>query len=225
MVKRLTFFVAVLFASGVNAAERMQGLVEVPALHANLNAGGGIDTPRGPVTLFAEPSPQATVAVVVRDRRHLESREHDYEQVSAVVYEQKWDSGGGFWYKLRYSDGKTEMFGWLSHVDAGQFRRYYDLVHPGLTIFTNAWDNRLYERPEGSAPFTRFEQHGERPDVRVADARYGKDPKNLWLLVVIVNGSICGDRGDGGMTIIATGWVPAYAENGAETVWYYSRGC
>ena len=164
----------------------------------------------------------ATVAVVVRDRKYLESKEHDYEQVSAVVYDRKHMSDL-VWYKLRYSDGKNEMFAWLSQADAGRFRMYGDLVHhKGLTYFTDNWDKRLYQRPDMSAPFTRFEELGEHPDIRVADARYGKD---LWLLIVIVNGSICGDRGDGGTTVIATGWVPAYAQNGSETVWYYSRGC
>ncbi len=224
MVGRFTFFVALLFASGVNASEFMDGLLEIPALHKNLNDGRS-GAPIGPVTLFAEPSLQATVAVVVRDWRHLESREHGYEQVSAVVYKREDNAGGGSWYKLRYSDGNKEMFGWLSEADAGEFRMYLELVRTSMTFFTDAWDKRLYQRPDISAPFTRFEQLGKRPSMRVADVRYSKDLKDLWLLVVIVNGSICGDSGDGGTSVIATGWVPAYAETGSETVWYYSRDC
>jgi len=224
MVGYITFFVLLLIAAGVNAAERMNGLVEIPALHANLKADGP-DMPRGPVVLFTEPSLQAPVAVVVRDRKHLESREHGYEQVSAVVYDIKYHLDVP-WYKLRYSDGKNEMFAWLSQANAGQFRMYYDLVAKSLTHFTDAWDKRVYQLPDASAPFTRYDQFGKYKSVAVADARYGKDLKDLWLLVVIVDGSICHGPGDpDGTTILATGWVPAYAESGSETVWYSSRGC
>ena len=59
----------------------------------------------------------------------------------------------------------------------------------------------------------------------MAASRYGKDLTDLWFLVIVVKGDMFGEPGEDGITIITTGWVPAYAENGSETVWYYSRGC
>ncbi|MBU8934347.1 MAG: hypothetical protein KOO62_10110 [candidate division Zixibacteria bacterium] len=219
MIRRLAFFVALLVPSVATTTERMIGLVEVAAFH-EISGKDGQDIPRGPVVLYVEPNIDAKIAVVVRDHKHLESREHSYEQVSAVVYDRTRNSGGDFWYKLRYFDGEKEIFGWLSQTDAGKFRSYPDIVVRDLTYLSADWDKRLFERPDTSAPFRQFEELGEYPDVRVADVKYVNE--DVWFLVVVVDGNICTG---GGTNIIATGWVLAYAENGSATVWYYSRGC
>jgi hypothetical protein len=91
MVRFFVCCVAILIGSGANAAEHIVGVVEVPALHNNL-AGG----PSGPVPLFAEPSMQSEVAVVVREWRHLEYRDVNAEAVAAVVYDYKVTSGVGW---------------------------------------------------------------------------------------------------------------------------------
>jgi hypothetical protein len=46
--------------------------------------------------------------------------------------------------------------------------------------------------------------------------------EELWLLVVLVNGSICGS---GDRSVLSAGWVPAFSPEGSLTVWTYSRGC
>lgn len=150
----------------------------------------------------------------------LESREHAAEQVSAVVFDRAGADGGGFWYELRYSEGGESLSGWLSPGAAGPFRSFVEVIHGGLTYFTADWDRRLFERPDQNAPSRSFQALGERPDVKVADARCAGE--DLWLLVVLVRGNLC----DGGGTeIVATGWVPAYADDGGVTVWHFARGC
>ena len=216
---QLAFILTLVIASGSTATEYLDGLVEVPALHGRFNSGSP-DRPTGPVTLFKEPSMNAEVAVVVRDRSQLESRNHSYEGVSAVVYDRKQDSDGRWWYKLKYSDGKNHMFAWLSQADAGRFRLYGDLASKnGMPFFTEGWGKRLYSRPETSASFTPFEKHDDSTLV-VAGVRYGKDNKVHWFLVMIVEGNVCRGLGNEGGSVIATGWVPAYAENGTETIWW-----
>jgi hypothetical protein len=215
----LTLILVFLFASVGNATEHMEGLVEIPALHGRLNAGRP-DWPMGPVTLFKGPSMDADIAVVVRDRSHLDSRNHSYEEVSAIVYDRKSDSDGRSWYKLRYSDEDNAIFAWLSQSDAGRFRLYADITNKsGLPFFTENWDKRLYQTPEMSASFTHFDKHDDSALV-VANVRYGEDYKDTWFLVVIVQGSICAGLGNAGGAVIAAGWVPAYAKNGSETVWW-----
>jgi len=214
MVRLFVCVVAILCRTEANAAERIVGLVEVPALN---NLAG---KPSGPVALFVGPSIESEVAVVVREWRHLESRERNSEAVVAVVYEYKVTSG--VWFKVRYSDGQKSLYGWLSAANAGKFSWYHQIVSGAMTYFTAAWDKRLYQHPNVQAPYQEFSRFSEYTGVRVADSRgMGAD---LWFLVVILEKSNCA-FGEEGSTIIATGWVPGYAEDGAETIWHYARGC
>jgi len=199
-------------------SERILGLVEIPVLHG-VNEGK-LDRAMSPVALYLGPSHDSEVAIVVRDRKQLESREHSYEAVSAVVYGYKRDSGSRLWYKLKYShDGKT-LFGWLSHGNTGTYRQLHTILETGLTFFTDNWDQKIYELPDFSANSKSFPELGERADVQVADTAFRGD--DLWFLVVLIRGNYCSG---GGTEIIASGWVPAYAENDKLTVWHYSRGC
>ena len=215
-VMRLLFLLlSMAVATSANASEKLLGLVEVPALHSLLNRGGP-DEPVGPVPLFTKPDHSADVAAVVRDRRHLDSGEHGYEQVSAAVYGLGANAGGGFWYKLKYLHGEETLFAWLNQADAGQYRPLTELLRGGLTHFTENWDGRLYEAPDLASPSRSLAGS----DVRVAS--FHGVPGDLWVLVVLVKGNICTG---GGTEIIATGWVPANAKSGAATIWYSSRGC
>ena len=202
------------------AQDRIEGLVEIPALHGRVNSGT-LDRATGPVPLFAEPSDESEVSIIVRDRRELESREHDYEQMSAVVYSHVWTSNSS-WYQLRYIGENEPVFGWLNRWNAGDYRTVSDLVSTGLTFFTDDWDRRIFELPSQDSPARSFEglELRDRPSMRVADISYQNDEP--WYLVVLMRGSVCGG---GGTEILGTGWVPAYTESGATTVWYYSRGC
>ncbi len=218
----LTFCMVLLFASGVNAAERIVGLVELPVFYGG-NYEEVIKHPKGSVTLFEAPSGKASVAVVIGDFTQLEAREHDYEMLSAVFYELRHTSDSGVWFKVRYRVDSKYSFAWLRGADAGQIHLYSQLVHSHMrfSYFTESRDKRVFQLPNRSSPSTLYDKLGERQSVLVADVA-SSDPQDPWFLIVIVKGDLCAFSD---MTIIATGWVPAYADNGSETVWYYSRGC
>lgn len=195
---------------------KILGSVEVPALHQLLNVGEPPAAP-GPVRLRQEPRADAPVAVVVETWEGLVSLEHGAEQVSAVVDETRYGPDG-LWYRVRYSVGDRSGEAWLAPADAGRYRMVYELLR-GLAFLTAAWDGRLYDRPGGSEA-RAFEGLGERPDAAIADA--ASVGEELWLLVVLVNGSICGS---GDRSVLGAGWVPAFSPEGSLTVWNYSRGC
>jgi hypothetical protein len=202
------------------AQERIRGLVEIPALHGSVNSGGP-DIAVGPVPLFAEPSQESAIAVVVLNRGQLESREHGYEQVSAAVYALEANAGGGLWYKLRHTVGERTVFGWLNQADAGNYRDLHSRVLDGLAYLTDEWNRRMFEAPRLDAPSRVFDGLEERPGARVIDVHYERGGSEPWYLLALVRGSCSGEP----LEIVATGWVPAYTDTGGNTVWYYSRGC
>jgi hypothetical protein len=90
----------------------------------------------------------APVASVVRVADDLETREHGYEEVSAVVH----DSKTG-WYGLRCRG--TDGLEWGAASDAGTFRPLEELVQHGLAYLTAAWNRVLYQKPHRTAPSHR----------------------------------------------------------------------
>jgi len=218
MIKPFVVLLA-LVLSPCAQSERILGLLEIPVLHSQVNEGT-LDRALGPVVLFSKPSDNSEIVAVVRDRKQLESREHGYEQISAGVYGYQRDSESRLWYKLRYSDNTKTRYGWLNHGSAGTYRLIYQIVDNGLTYFTHDWDRKIYRLPDITATTQSFPKLEEKANVRVADTTFRGD--DLWFLVVLVQGSYCSG---GGTEIIASGWVPAYAENDELTVWHYSRGC
>ena len=80
-MRRLIAVTLAFVASSAIAQARIVGLVEIPALHSGVNETGSsvADRALAPVTLYAEPTYSAAAAFVVRERRELESLEHDYE--------------------------------------------------------------------------------------------------------------------------------------------------
>jgi len=203
------------------AQERILGLLEIPVLHAGLNEGNTrfADQATGSVTLYIEPNINSEVVAVVRDRRELESGEHGYELVSAVVFDQAGDARNGFYYQLR-TTGEDPVFGWIWQGDAGLFRSLTTLISThGLGYLTDSWDGKLYEDPGWDSATSTFSELGERPDFRLISL-YNVGSER-WYLVALVRGSCTGDP----LEVISTGWIPEYAESGGNTAWYYSRGC
>lgn len=211
---------AVLLIPSAAAQERIIGLVEIPALHRQVNEGG-VDAPIEPVGLHARPARDSDVAVVVRDRQQLESREHGYEQVSAAVYERVYALTGGLWYRLRYEAGGDAGYGWLEHTDGVQYRETSALVTGGLAYLTVDWDRRLWARPMADADFRSLDLPGTAPGVKVIDVFTAPGSAEPWYLLAVVTGVCSGEP----IEVLTTGWVPAYAESGANNVWFYSRGC
>jgi hypothetical protein len=144
----------------------------------------------------------------------FETREHGYEEASAVVYGIG-DDGRWLLVGLRDS-GRT----WMRR-DAGEFLPIESLLRDRLTHLTDAWDRSLRFAPHaGSAPQpVRGLARG--PDdvparllgTRVVNGR-------LWLEVEVLDRICEGDTPE----MVAYGWVPAWI-GGRPTMWFYSRGC
>jgi hypothetical protein len=200
--------------------QRLIGLLEIAALRP-LDSGKP-DTAASPVTLRNEPHQDAPVAAEVNDYRELVTREHGYEENSAVVYSRSFESGGRTWYKLGYSVGDNSGFGWLDPASRSIFRDNYDLVSRRMAYLTPDWDKRLHARPDSQSPArTPGGIAEEAPAVKVLDLWTDRATMEDWYLVAMMNGHC----GDGPPEVIAAGWVRAFAPNGGNTVWFYSRGC
>lgn len=188
---------------------RIAGLVEIPSVL------GSPDAPaHGAVTLRAEPSDVAPVACVVRAASDLETREHGYEELSAVVY----DSRDG-WRGVRCLGG--DALAWLAPNDAGTFRPVEELVRHGLAYLTAEWDRDLYQRPRRTAASHRVQVETRQPDITVADTTVVDG--ELWLLVIVYAEGRC--TADEPGAVRDAGWTPAHSKGGAVAAWFYSRGC
>jgi hypothetical protein len=209
-----------LLAVSAVAEERIIGLVEIPALHRQLNEGGP-DAATATVSLRAQPARDSGVAIVVRDRREVESREHGYEQVSAAVYERVYPLAGGLWYRLRYEAEGDVRYGWLEHTDGVEYREVSSLLMRGLAYLTADWDGRLWERPSAAASPRSLDLRDPSRSVKVIDVFIPRGSDEPWYLLAVVTGVCSGQP----IEVVATGWVPAYVESGANSVWFHSRGC
>src|SRR5262245_29471539 len=99
---------------------RIIGLVEIPSVLSEPQAAA-----RRAVTLRTEPTDAAPVACVVRAAEDVDTREHGYEELSAVVYQTR--TG---WYGLRCHGGGDQL-AWLPAKDTGPYRSLEELVQHG----------------------------------------------------------------------------------------------
>jgi hypothetical protein len=203
----ITLTLAVVLALG---PPRVIGLVEIPSVLSEPQAAA-----RRAVTLRTEPSDAAPVACVVRAAEDVDTREHGYEELSAVVYETR--TG---WYGLR-CHGSGDRLAWLPAKDTGPFRPLEELVQHGLAYLTTQWDRSLYEKPRRSAASHRLRLASREPDITVADSTVVDG--ELWLLVIVFGEGRC--RAEEPGPVVDAGWIPAHAANGESAAWFYSRGC
>lgn len=217
----LTFVVVAMVAPATGwSQDRIIGLVEIPVLHDPVNSGNE-DAPHESIVLRAYPAADSAVAFTIAERQQLDSREHGYEQISATVYSTSTDSHGGLWYRLRQATADQEDFGWLSPVDAGQYRDVHSLMEEGLSYLTEDWDRRLFQDPMTTSPATTIPDAERRSVVRIIGIYHEHGSREPWYRLEIVKGSCMEDQPE----VVATGWVPAYAASGRNNVWFYSRGC
>jgi hypothetical protein len=203
----------VALASNMPGAERtphLIGLVEIPSVLGDSSASA-----HRPVTLRTEASGTAPVACIVRTADDLETREHGYEELSAVVYESK--TG---WYRVRCTSGGARP-AWLAAGDGGTFRPLEELVKDGLAYLTPEWDRSLYQRPRRTAGSHRVRVAAEQPDITVADTT--EVDGELWLLVIVYAEGRCTAAEPA--AVLDAGWTPAHSTTGGTTAWFYSRGC
>jgi hypothetical protein len=192
------------------------GSVEIPALFDESSRKSS--NARALVTLHSRPSEGAPPVVVVKDRTVLETLEYGYEELSVGVLEISWQNNER-WYLVQYKSGDRTEKGWLSPRDAGTFRFLLNILQGRMGFLTSAWDRVLYRAPKIDAAKESLPKLSDKPDVVVATG--AGDPQQLWLLVVLLDGTICTG---GSRAVLAAGWIPAHSA-GQVTTWHYSRGC
>ena len=197
------------YMPGAEGPSQLIGLVEIPSVL------GDTGSARKSVTLRTDASDTAPVACVVRTASDLETREHGYEELSAVVYESK--TG---WYRVRCTSGGARP-AWLAAGDGGTFRPLEELVKDGLAYLTPEWDRSLYQRPRRTAGSHRVRVAAEQPDITVADTTVVDG--ELWLLVIVYAEGRC--TAEEPAAVLDAGWTPAHSTTGGITAWFYSRGC
>lgn len=145
----------------------------------------------------------------------FETREHAYEEESVTVYGQQ-----GTWYLVGLREGGRA---WMDLGAAGRYFPLEELVMNRLNWLTDAWDTRLREAPDLKAPAVEApvpREAGREVPAKVLEAR--RDGDMLWFKVEVLEQSPC----EGGTPpVVASGWIPAWDQDGKPTAWFYSRGC
>ena len=141
----------------------------------------------------------------------LPTKEYGYEEPGAIVLERR-----GKWFRVRLTVGSA----WLEASAQDTFYSVEQLFTDSLTYLTEAWTGQVAASP-GSAGRAAKSPRLARQPVRVRRAAREKD--GLWFLVDIMSHSAC--EGDGEPTVADQGWVPAYGQADAPTIWFFSRGC
>jgi hypothetical protein len=193
------------------SAPQILGLVELPRVWGPDGALVDPHVVEPPVIVYSAPTTTSAVVARIQLSEDIESREHGYEENSAVVYgiEQGW-------HRVNLRSGK---YGWLPPAEAGTFRSVEQLLSAGLAHVTDAWDGFLAAAPSTTAQRRRSPRPA-RDSISVIEIRRTGD--TLWIRIAVLNPGHCEAAQP---RPVATGWIPAYAPSGALTVWFYSRGC
>lgn len=197
--------------------QNMIGLLELPSIF-------GVADPNGPpgstlpfnkksIRIYSAPSINSTVIKLVECKNDLELKEHGYEVLSAVAYQQK--KG---WYLIGIKNNKLNK-GWITPNDAGKFRPYEELIVNSLTYLTNEWDGIIRKVPAINSNFESLIKLST-GHVRIIATK--KVDNKLWLQIELLNPGWCTLEDP---QVINKGWIPAFSLKDHPNVWFYSRGC
>jgi hypothetical protein len=195
----------------VQSAPQILGLVELPRVWGPDGAHLDPHVVEPPVIVYSAPTTATAVVERIRLSEEIESREHGYEENSAVVYGIERD-----WYRVKLRSGK---YGWLPPAEAGTFRSVEQLLSVGLAHVTDAWDGFLAAAPSTTAQRRRSPTTAG-DSIGVIETRRTGD--TLWIRIAVLDPGHCEAAQP---RPVATGWIRAYAPSGALTVWFSSRGC
>lgn len=197
-----------------SASEKFLGLLEIPKVFGVVTPGGppGQIPPaqKNTLLLHTEPNSKSAIHFRISKTEQLMTREHGYEEVSAMAYGQQ--KG---WYLIRTKTGQ----GWLSPTDAGRFHAYEELLKESLIFLdTKTWNGHLYSSPDNLQRFEDIKSSSAQIDVDVIGQRLLQN--RLWFEVQFIEGRCESEEKRG-----KKGWVPAHSEKGEPNLWFYSRGC
>jgi hypothetical protein len=233
---------------GVPAADqaepRLIGLVELPGLFGTPDPDGppGALLPGEPtpVPLHAEPEPASVRLATVSTADSIEWLEFDYEAPAAVAY-----GVAAGWVRVALREGDGRRYGWVPPEHQGTLHRLGTLLEEGLAYMTSDWDGLLRETPATTSTASRLERDerertDDPADVDIVEV-VGVDPGVqddltevdvvqvieidgvTWLQVDLRAPGRC--PAAAAPAVVATGWVPALADDGRPNAWFHSRGC
>jgi hypothetical protein len=206
---------------GVPAADqaepRLIGLVELPGLFGTPDPDGPPGAllpgePR-PVPLHAEPEAGSVRLATVSTADSLEWLEFDYEAPAAVAY-----GVTAGWVRVALREGDGRRYGWVPPEHHGTLHRLGTLLEEGLAYMTSDWDGLLRETPSTTSTASRLERVTEVNVVQVIEVG-----GVTWLQVELLAPGRC--QAAAAPAVVATGWVPALADDGMPNAWFHSRGC
>jgi hypothetical protein len=226
------------------AEPRLIGLVELPGLFGTPDPDGPPGAllpgePR-PVPLHAEPEAGSVRLATVSTVDSIQWLEFDYEAPAAVAY-----GVAAGWVRVALGEGDGRRYGWVPPEHQGTLHRLGTLLEEGLAYMTSDWDGLLREAPSVTSATSRLE--GEEPEraddpavVDIVEAVGGgpvveDDVTEVdvvqvievdgvtWLQVELLAPGRC--QAAAAPAVVATGWVPALADDGRPNAWFHSRGC
>lgn len=163
--------------------------------------------------LYAEPDPDSELVVEVPAYDALVTRESGYEEPAAVVLARQ-----GGWYRLRSTDGRS---GWLPPDLAGTWFPYPEIALNRLNYIDAPWHGFVWPSPGAGLP-VRAPDDPARREVAIEVLEQTDVGGFPWLRINVLSGSPCEVAEP---RTVVSGWIPAWAPDGAPQVWYYSRGC
>ena len=201
------------------------GLVLLPTIFGPPEQGGVVPAANPvPVPVYDAPEGGARKLAELVLIADFEYHEYAYEGAAAVAYEQ-----APGWYRIgiRAPLEPRRSTAWISAKSVGGFLGLGALLVGAQAYLNENWDGYVWTAPvdgmrTGLSVLKRDRDPNARQEyaARVLEVREVGD--GVWLRVETVRAACAGSDPP---TVVDSGWVPAYAGNGALAVWFHSRGC
>jgi hypothetical protein len=232
----LSILVGPLRARAAQSPDRLIGLLALPQLFGN----GACDRFEAhPLALYADDDGTVAIGEVRIDRpwtfpqdggceglqigvhlfgagqaaRDLPTREYDYEEPGALVLARR---GGRF--RITLPDGAA----WIEPLAGAEFHPMETLVAENLSYLTDAWGGMVCAEPGQSGTCRKIDAGGG-PEPGVTVLGHREIAGRLWFQIELPSSETCGEP----VPAIphTSGWISGHDNNGAPTIWFYSRGC
>jgi hypothetical protein len=147
----------------------------------------------------------------------LPTDESGYEEVRAVVYEQR-----GNWFRIAIPRGSA----WIERSDSEGYFSYPEQLsgEAFLSYLRAGWDGKIWKNPgvgSGEPAPVAWRSHAkDEIPVRVLSTAIVKGEK--WVRVVFETELCATSLGN---LPPLEGWLPAYRSSRITSIWFYSRGC
>ena len=225
----------VVTAGSAVAQERVLGLLSLPevfgarscapiepgevALHATPNDGKAFAFIRVDQNWSFAPHGgcEGLEVSIHRGEQHeeLPTLEYDYEMPAAIVVDER-----DGWFKIRLKDKPA----WVKASAVDRFMPLAELFEEfvGVTTISKDFTGRLLNEP-GILNGPIMPRVSPAQSVRVVEIREAHGQQ--WVNVEVLSHSACTAGSDGPPQVVANGWLPLYAADGAPAIWFSSRGC